>query len=364
MKRVVFIDRDGTIVREPHDKQMDSLEKLEFVPGIISGLRLLAESDYRLVMVSNQDGLGTRAYPRAAFRTVQKKIIGILRGEGITFDAVLVCPHRPADRCACRKPLTGLLKHYPAAKRVDYARSFVLGDRETDVRFAANLRCKAVRLTALPDTSADFHTADAYEACRYIAAAARTVPISRTTHETDIRGELTLDGTGSFAVRTGIGFFDHMLAQLVRHSGMDLRMTVNGDLGIDEHHTVEDTGIALGSAIRTALGDKRGIERFGFAAPLDESLAEVALDLSGRSTLVFDCPFRRERVGELPTELVEDFFHGFADGLAATLHIRCRGRNDHHKIESIFKAVARALKQAITVDRRRRTILPSTKGKL
>ncbi len=364
MKRVVFVDRDGTIVREPRDKQVDSLEKLEFVPGIIGGLRLITDAGYRLVMVSNQDGLGTRAYPRTAFTAVQNKIIRLLRGEGITFDAVLVCPHRPEDGCECRKPRTGLLRRYTGAKQVDYARSFVLGDRETDVRFAANLGCRAVRISASPDTSAEFHTAGAFEACRFIAAAARTVPFSRKTHETDIRGELTLDGSGLYRIHTGIGFFDHMLAQLARHSGMNLRLVVKGDLDIDEHHTVEDTGIALGEAVRTALGDKRGIERFGFAAPLDESLAEVALDLSGRSTLVFDCPFTRERVGELPTELVEDFFHGFADGLAATIHIRCRGRNDHHKIESIFKAVARALRQAISIDRRRRSVLPSTKGKL
>ncbi len=364
MKRIVFVDRDGTIIREPADKQIDALEKLEFLPGIVTGLQLLVENGYTLVMVTNQDGLGTRSYPRRKFDLVQRKVVTLLRGEGIVFERVFVCPHTQADGCRCRKPLTGLVERYCARTRFDARHSFVLGDRETDVVFARNLGVRSVRLTAQKKTAADFRAASALEACRCIAAAARSAALARTTKETAITGELSLDGSGAYAVSTGLGFFDHMLAQLARHSGIDVSLTVKGDLFIDEHHTVEDTGIALGEAIRRALGNKRGIARFAFAAPLDEALAEVALDLSGRSHVSFDCSFTRERVGEMPTELVEDFFRGFADGLAATLHIRCRGRNDHHKIEAIFKAVAQALRRAIAVDRRRRSVLPSTKGTL
>jgi imidazoleglycerol-phosphate dehydratase/histidinol-phosphatase len=364
MKKIVFIDRDGTIIVEPADKQIDSLEKLEFLPGAVTGLQMLIESGYGLVMVTNQDGLGTRSFPRRAFAPAHRKMLTLLRGEGIVFDEIFVCPHVPSDKCTCRKPLTGLVDRFCARTRFDRSHSFVLGDRETDVAFACNLGIRAVRITGHRRTAAEYRTASVLDACRYIAAAFRTAEIRRTTKETAIAGSIALDGAGRYSVKTGIGFFDHMLAQLARHSGADLVLRVEGDLEIDEHHTVEDTGIALGEAIRKALGDKRGIARFAFAAPLDEALAEVALDLSGRSVLSFSCPFKRERVGELPTELVEDFFRGFADGLGATIHIRCRGRNDHHKVEAIFKAVARALRQATTIDRRRRLVLPSTKGKL
>lgn len=363
MKKVVFVDRDGTIVREPSDKQVDTLEKLSFVPGIITGLRLLLDAGYSLVMVSNQDGLGSRQYPKESFKIIQSKILKLLEGEGIRFEKIFICPHRLSDGCSCRKPKTGLLRSYLSRTSIDRARSFVLGDRETDVAFAANLGVRAVRL-ANSRTAAEFSTPNACEACRYIARAARAVEYSRKTAETAIRIELSPDGTGSFAGKTGIGFFDHMIAQLAKHSGIDLKLSVKGDLEIDEHHTVEDVGIALGNALRMALGSKRGIQRFGFAAPLDEALAEVSIDLSGRSYLGFSCPFRRERVGDLPTELVEDFFRAFADGLGATIHIRCMGRNDHHKIEAMFKTVARALRQAIAIDPRRRSVLPSTKGKL
>jgi imidazoleglycerol-phosphate dehydratase/histidinol-phosphatase len=363
MKKVVFVDRDGTIVREPRDKQVDTLEKLSFVPGIIAGLQLLRDAGYSLVMVSNQDGLGSRRYPMETFRKIQKKILELLEGEGVRFEKIFICPHRPGDGCLCRKPRTGLLRSYLAHTQVDRTRSFVLGDRETDVAFAANLGVRAVRLSRAK-SAAEFSTAGAFEACRYIARAARAVHYTRETAETAISIDLSPDGTGLFTGKTGVGFFDHMIAQLAKHSGIDLKLSVNGDLDIDEHHTVEDTGIALGHAFRMALGSKRGIGRFGFSAPLDEALAEVSLDLSGRSYLRFSAPFRRERVGDLPTELVEDFFRAFADGLGATLHIRCAGRNDHHKIEAIFKTVARALRQAVAIDPRRRSVLPSTKGKL
>jgi imidazoleglycerol-phosphate dehydratase/histidinol-phosphatase len=362
MKNVVFIDRDGTIIREPRDKQIDSLEKLSFIPGIVSGLQLLIESGFTLVMVSNQDGLGSQKYPRRAFALVQGKMLELLAGEGIRFDGIFVCPHRRGDHCTCRKPNIGLLKEYLRSTKIDKRRSFVLGDRETDVEFAGNLGVRSVRLTDQKESQAELATSDAMQACNYIARSLRSATVERATGETSISATVALDGTGNFDISTGIGFFDHMLSQLARHSSIDIALNATGDLHVDEHHTVEDVGIVLGRAIREALGPKRGIERF--AAPLDESLATVALDLSGRSHLSFSCEFRRELVGGFPTELVEDFFKAFSDGLHATLHISCKGRNDHHQIESIFKAVARALKSAVTVNRRNRTILPSTKGLL
>jgi imidazoleglycerol-phosphate dehydratase/histidinol-phosphatase len=362
MKNVVFVDRDGTIIREPRDKQIDSLEKLEFLPGAIAGLKLLADAGFTLVMVSNQDGLGTPRYPKAAFTLVQKKVLGLLAGEGIAFDRVFICPHRKGDGCACRKPATGLVAAYLRSVRIDRARSFVLGDRETDVAFARNLGVGSVRLTRQASTRATYAASDLLDACRFIASSMRTAAVSRTTRETAVSARVALDGTGRDEIATGIGFFDHMLAQLARHSGIDIALRVTGDLHVDEHHTVEDAGIVLGRSIRLAMGNKRGIERF--AAPLDEALAQVTLDLSGRSLLSFRCEFRRERVGDLPTELVEDFFRAFADGLRATIHITCRGRNEHHMIEAIFKSTARALKTAVAVDPRGRGRLPSTKGVL
>ncbi len=364
MKKIVFVDRDGTIVREPKDQQVDTLEKLEFVPGIIAGLRLLLESGFNLVMVTNQNGLGSKSFPRREFSVVHEKILRLLEGEGIRFEKIFICPHQPEDQCRCRKPNTGLVTPYLKRHRIDRGRSFVLGDRETDVEFAKNLGVGSVRLCKRSRTSADYCTGDVMDACRYIVRSVRTASLRRVTHETAIEVQVTLDGSGVYRISTGLGFLDHMLDQLVRHSGIDLTLTVTGDLDVDEHHSVEDTGIALGKVLRSALGDKRGIRRFGFAAPLDEALAEVAVDLSGRSYLSFKCRFSRERVGALPTELVEDFFRGFADGLGATLHIRCVGRNDHHKIEAIFKTVAQTLRQAISIDRNRKLILPSTKGML
>ena len=364
MKKVVFVDRDGTIIREPRDKQIDSLEKLEFVPGIIRALRLLADSGFTLVMVSNQDGLGTARYPREAYRQVQGKMLRLLSGEGIRFEKVFVCPHLPADRCECRKPETGLLKAYLKKEEIDINRSFVLGDRETDVELARKLGARAVRLNKNGRSTADYLTADAYEACSYIARASRWARLERVTNETKVSASVLLDGRGRYGISTGLKFFDHMLEQLSRHSGIDIVLKAEGDLDVDAHHTVEDTGIVLGETLRKALGDKRGIERFGFTAPLDEALAEVVIDLSGRSYLSFNCELKRESVGDLPTELVEDFFKAFSDGLRATLHIKCKGRNDHHKIEAIFKSTARALKEAVRVDRLALTNLPSTKGKL
>ncbi|MFI5251731.1 MAG: bifunctional histidinol-phosphatase/imidazoleglycerol-phosphate dehydratase HisB [Bacteroidota bacterium] len=365
MKKVVFVDRDGTIIREPADKQIDSLQKLEFIPGIISGLRLLADSGFALVMVSNQDGLGTRSYPRKSFEEVQKKIIGLLRGEGIEFEKIFICPHHANVGCDCRKPKTGLVDGYVKKNKIDKGNSFVLGDRDADVEFAINLCVRSVRIGAGKIKSKpEYQTPDAYQACAYIAASARNATIERKSNETEISVTVAVDGKGVYDISTGIEFFDHMLAQLARHSRMDITIRAKGDLGIDEHHTVEDTGIVFGNALRQALGDKRGIDRFAFAAPLDEALASVVIDLSGRRHLSFDCAFKREYIGELPTELIEDFFKGFADGLGATIHISCKGRNEHHKAEAIFKAVALALRSAARIDSRTRSLLPTTKGTL
>ncbi len=360
---VLFVDRDGTLVQEPPDEQVDSFEKLAFIPGVVTGLGRLVRHGYKLVMVTNQDHLGTPRFPFKAFEPVQQRILDHLAGEGIRFDAVFVCPHVPEDNCACRKPKTGLLEDFMRSNPVDLKRSWVIGDRETDVQLARNLQVRAARLTRDAGSAADITRESFLELCNAIVHADRSARVVRSTKETTITVEIALDGTGRGTIRTGIGFFDHMLEQIAKHSGIDLTIDVKGDLRVDEHHTVEDTGIALGEAIRQALGEKRGIGRYGFVLPMDESLAQVALDLGGRPYCAFNATFTRERVGELPTELVEDFFRAFADGLRANLHITVNGRNDHHQIEAMFKATARALRQAIALDGTGESI-PSTKGVL
>jgi imidazoleglycerol-phosphate dehydratase/histidinol-phosphatase len=362
--KVVFIDRDGTIIVEPPDEQIDSLEKLELIPHAIEGLRLFCDRGFQLVMVTNQDGLGTDRYPLASFEAPQNKLLRILQGEGITISQVFVCPHVPADQCNCRKPKTGLLDQYLKELQPDLSRSFVFGDRETDVQLGKNIGCKTIRLSSDSQSAADFITPDFLKACQFIVRSERAAHIERNTAETSISVDVVLDGSGTYSLNTGVGFFDHMLAQLSKHSLMDLTVTARGDLHVDEHHTVEDTGLAIGSAIRQALGDKQGIERYGFLLPMDESSAQVALDLSDRPYFVFNGTFEREKVGEFPTELAEDFFRALADGLRANLHISVQGRNDHHKIEAMFKSVARTLKQAVAVDQRSPATLPSTKGTL
>ncbi|MBN1397789.1 MAG: bifunctional histidinol-phosphatase/imidazoleglycerol-phosphate dehydratase HisB [Bacteroidetes bacterium] len=362
--KVVFIDRDGTIIIEPPDEQIDTLEKLEFVPNVIQGLRLLQSRGFELVMVSNQDKLGSPAYPRQSYDLVQKKIMSLLNGEGINFAGVFICPHSSADGCNCRKPKTGLVDDFLKINQVDLSRSYVLGDRETDVRLAKNIGCKSVRLTSDASTEADFKTKSFLEACNLIIRQSRSAAVRRKTMETDISVDIFLDGIDSCKISSGIGFFDHMLTLFAKHSGIDMNISVKGDLQVDEHHSVEDTGLALGDAIRQALGDKRGIERYGFLLPMDESLAKVALDLGGRPFCVFKATFEREKVGEFPTELTEDFFRALADGLRANIHIEVSGRNDHHKIEAVFKAVARALRQAVTKNDLYADTLPSTKGVL
>jgi len=359
---VIFIDRDGTIIVEPPDEQIDTLEKLEIIPGVIQGLRLLQNRGYVLVMVTNQDNLGSPAYPQKSYDLVQKKLMDLLNGEGIQFAGVFVCPHNSQDVCKCRKPKTGLVDEFLRTNNVSLNRSFVLGDRETDVQFAKNIGCRSVRLTVDTSTKSDFRAESFLEACNFIARQARTAVIQRKTSETNIAVEVSLDGIDRCNISSGIGFFDHMLSLLSKHSGIDMNVQVKGDLKVDEHHSVEDTGLTLGEAIRQALGDKRGIERYGFLLPMDESLAQVALDLGGRPFCSFNASFEREKVGEFPTELAEDFFRAFADGLRANIHITVSGRNDHHKIEAIFKAVARALRQAVTKNELYADDLPSTKG--
>jgi imidazoleglycerol-phosphate dehydratase/histidinol-phosphatase len=315
--------------------------------------------------VTNQDRLGSAAYPQASYDLVQGFLVRLLAGEGIRFCEVFVCPHAADAGCACRKPKTGLVDAFLTGADVDREHSFMIGDRETDVAFGKAIGVRTIRL-ADPSvaTGADHVTASFLDACRLVFNRERFVRARRTTNETEIQVELSLDGTGQHTISTGIGFFDHMLAQLVRHSLMDATITVTGDLHVDEHHSVEDAGLAIGAAIRRALGDKRGIGRYGFALPMDESQARTLIDLSGRPYLVFEARFARERVGELPTELVQEFFRGFADGLRATVHISAEGTNDHHKIEAIFKSVARALRSAVRRDETAIDILPTTKGAL
>ena len=361
---VVFLDRDGTLIVDPPDEQVDSLEKLELIPGVIRGLQLLRDRDFQFVMVTNQDSLGTALFPTSSFERPQNKLLGILRGEDITFSDIFVCPHTPADQCSCRKPKTGLVDEFLRTHKSELGKKYMIGDRETDAQFGKNISFTAIRLSKPQPSCADFVTPDFLEACRYVVRTSRSAHLNRTTAETSISVEVILDGTGTYTINTGIGFFDHMLAQLSKHSLIDIRLTTKGDTHVDEHHTVEDTGLALGEAIRQALGDKRGIERYGFLLPMDESLAQVALDLSGRPYFVLNGTFEREKVGEFPTELVDDFFRAFADGLRANLHITVQGRNDHHKIEAVFKSVARTLKQAVSLDHRSEGLLPSTKGAL
>ncbi len=363
--KVVFLDRDGTIIEEPADEQVDSLEKFQLVPGVVQGLRLLAQRDFQFLLVTNQDRLGTPTYPTSAYDRVHGFLIRLLAGEGIRFAEVFVCPHAPEAGCGCRKPKTGLVDAFLAGADVDFEHSFMIGDRETDVVFGKAIGVRTIRLApAGTETAADDVAPGFLDACRIVFNRERFVRARRSTEETDILVELSLDGTGQHMITTGIGFFDHMLSQLVKHSAMDATITVKGDLHVDEHHSVEDVGLALGAAIRRGLGDKRGIGRYGFVLPMDESIATTALDLSGRPFLSFKAKFERERVGELPTELVEDFFRGLADGLRATLHISVDGRNDHHKIEAIFKSVGRSLRAALRRDETAIDILPSTKGSL
>jgi imidazoleglycerol-phosphate dehydratase/histidinol-phosphatase len=355
-QRILFIDRDGTIVEEPHDEQVDALEKVKFTPGVFRNLSFIKQKlDYRLVMVSNQDGLGTESFPEDTFWPAQNFILQTLEGEGVTFDEVLIDRHFPQDNAPTRKPNTGLVQKYMDDPHYDLANSYVIGDRDTDEAFAHNIGCKALIL------GKDGMTWD--KITEIVFAGERTAEVVRTTKETDIRVALSLDGTGKCDIHTGLGFFDHMLEQIGKHGGIDLTVHTKGDLHVDEHHTIEDTALALGECLLKALGSKRGIERYGYALPMDDSFCTVALDFGGRPWLVWEADFQRFYVGDMPTEMFMHFFKSLSDAARMNLFIRAEGQNEHHKIECIFKGFARSLKMAI-----RRDIyhyeLPSTKGTL
>jgi len=352
--KILFVDRDGTLIEEPPDEQIDRYEKFRLVPGAIAALRRLVEAGYELVMVSNQDGLGTPSFPEADFVGPQNLLLDILGGEGIRFREVLIDRSRPADRAPTRKPAVGLVRHYLGAGALDRERSAVIGDRETDLEFAANLGVRGLRIDADNDWAA---------IAKALVDAPRIATVERATRETRIDVRVDLDSNSRPRIQTGIGFLDHMIEQLGVHGGFAMELRCEGDLHIDEHHTVEDSALALGQALREALGERRGIGRYGFVLPMDESLAEAAIDLSGRAFFVFEGAFPREAVGALPTELVPHFFRSLADALGATLHLRVRGENTHHMIEACFKAVGRALRQAIARDAARADV-PSSKGVL
>jgi imidazoleglycerol-phosphate dehydratase/histidinol-phosphatase len=377
MKRILFIDRDGTLIKEsPPTYQIDDFSKLEFYPGVFEYLgRIAREMSYELVMVTNQDGLGTQAFPEEKFWPVQELVMKCLSGEDIYFSAVHIDRSFPSDNSPNRKPGTGMLKQYLNNESYDIEGSFVIGDRITDVQLAKNLGCKAIWLkqdaglgrSEIKDTMSDLETVVAMETLHwssiyeFLKSGLREVTHERNTQETNIQIKLNADGNGKADIHTGLSFFDHMLNQIARHGNMDLKIEVKGDLHVDEHHTIEDTGIALGEAMAKALADKRGLERYGFALPMDDADAQVLLDFGGRNWIVWNAHFQREKVGDMPTEMFFHFFKSFSDAARCNLNITCHGENEHHKIEAIFKAFARAIRMAIRKDPFKND-LPTTKG--
>lgn len=362
MKKVLFIDRDGTLIEEPADEQVDSLEKLSFIPGVITSLSKIAtELDYELVLVTNQDGLGTRSFPEETFWPAHNKMMKTLEGAGIIFKEVFVDRTFPEEKAPTRKPGTAMLTKY-LATGIDLAQSYVIGDRLTDIEMAENLGCKSILFGREISENAALMTDDWNEIYRFLKFMPRRASVERKTSETTITVELIIDGTGKSVISTGIGFFDHLLEQIPRHGSFDLYVNVKGDLEIDEHHTVEDTALALGSAFSIALGKKRGIERYGFLLPMDDSLASVAIDLGGRSWLTWDVAFTREKIGAMPTEMFFHFFKSFSDNAKCNLNIRAEGENEHHKIESVFKAFAKAMRMA--VKQTDNYSIPSSKGSI
>ncbi len=371
-KRVLFIDRDGTIIIEPSvTYQVDTLEQLEFLPSVLRNLHFIRHKlDFEWAMVTNQDGLGTSVYPQKNFDNVQRKMMQTLTNEGIYFDKIFIDKSFPEDNLPTRKPGVGMLKNY-FSDEYDLANSFVIGDRLTDVELAKNLGCKAILISADENIveSNDLveycalQTTDWNRITDFLFAGQRTAKVERKTQETDILVEIDLDGSGKTKISTGLKFFDHMLDQIGRHSGADLKIIVKGDLEVDEHHTIEDTAIALGEALLSALGNKRGIERYGFTLPMDDCLCSVVLDFGGRPWLVYDAEFKREYVGDMPTEMLLHFFKSLSDSARMNLNIKAEGDNEHHKIEGIFKALAKSIKMAVKRDIYHYQ-LPSTKGKL
>ena len=352
--KVLFVDRDGTIIEEPPDEQVDAIQKIRFMPDVFAALRQARRLGFKLAMVTNQDGLGSASFPQAAFDIPHEFMMDAFSSQGIEFDAVFVCPHRMSDGCECRKPKVKLVQDYVRDHDVDLAASAMIGDRDTDLEFAKNLGVRGLRVRR--HGSAD----ETWPAILRMLSE-RTARIQRKTRETDIEVKVNLDATSPVKIVTGIGFFDHMLEQIAKHGGFALSLNCAGDLEIDEHHTVEDCALALGEALRTALGDKLGIARYGFVLPMDEAQVRVAIDLSGRAYGVFEGKFNRETVGGLPTELVPHFFKSLAESLKAAVHVTITGENTHHMIEACFKGVGRALRQAF---RREGEDLPSTKGVL
>lgn len=364
MKKVLLIDRDGTLIKEPlTDFQVDSLEKLEFYPGIFQNLsKITKELDFELVMVTNQDGLGTASFPYEDFIKPQEKMMKAFENEGIIFNDILVDKSFESENLPTRKPGIGMLGKYIYGN-YDLENSFVIGDRLTDIQLAKNLGSKSIFINKIQNEDANLTTENWNEIYQYLKQIPRKAKVSRKTNETDIQIEINLDGSGKSEISTGLHFFDHMLEQISKHGNLDLKIKVNGDLQVDEHHTIEDTGIVLGEAILKALGKKKGIERYGFLLPMDDCLAQVALDFGGRSWLVWEADFKREKIGDVPTEMFEHFFKSFTDSARCNLNIKVEGENEHHKIESIFKAFAKAIKMAVNQTDQNFNV-PSTKGSL
>ncbi|MDA0985808.1 MAG: bifunctional histidinol-phosphatase/imidazoleglycerol-phosphate dehydratase HisB [Bacteroidetes bacterium] len=375
MKKVLFIDRDGTLALEPEGYQLDSFEKLDFYPGVFTYLgKIVKELNFELVMITNQDGLGTASFPEETFWPVHHFLLRAFQNEGIEFNEVLIDKSLPQDNAPTRKPRTGMLTSYLGNPEYDLSKSYVIGDRLTDMELAKNIGCKGLFLANDPhlgegelETKASLpivlNTTSWKEIYSFLKLDQRQVSYERKTKETAIHLELNIDGTGKSEITTGIVFFDHMLEQLARHGGMDIRLSVKGDLEVDEHHTIEDTAIALGEAFSQALSNKLGMERYGFCLPMDDCLAQVAIDFGGRSWLVWETEFKREMIGKMPTEMFFHFFKSFSDSAKANINIKAEGTNEHHKIEAIFKAFAKAIKGAVKRDPEK-MILPSTKGSL
>ncbi|SDP74821.1 imidazoleglycerol-phosphate dehydratase [Mucilaginibacter sp. OK268] len=377
LKKILFVDRDGTLIKEPADEQIDSFEKLEFYPGALTYLPKIAkELDFELVMITNQDGLGTASYPEDTFWPVHNFILKTFEAEGVKFDNIVIDRTFPAEKAPTRKPGTALLTPYFDTEKYDLPGSFTIGDRKNDVLLARNLGAKAIwinnesGLGGAEFTEADhisdtiaLETTDWQQIYEFLKLGQRVVEHRRATKETDIYIKINLDGTGEAKVSTGLHFFDHMLDQIARHGSIDLEVIAKGDLHIDEHHTIEDTGIALGEVFVEALGNKKGIERYGFCLPMDDCLAQAAIDFGGRNWIVWEAEFNREKVGDVPTEMFYHFFKSFSDAAKCNLNIKAEGQNEHHKIEAIFKVFAKAIKMAVKRDVDK-MVLPSTKGVL
>ncbi len=362
MKKVLFIDRDGTILIEPDDEQIDSFDDLKFLPGVITALSKIAkETDYELVMVTNQDGLGTESFPEETFWPVHNKMLQILKGEGIEFAEIFIDRSLPEDNAPTRKPGTAMLTKY-LAQGIDQNSSYVIGDRISDLQLASNIGCRGIILKNEPHADAVLSSTDWNDIYNYLKSIPRKALINRKTSETSVFLELNLDGSGKSTIDTGIGFFDHMLEQIGKHGDIDIKIKAEGDLEVDPHHTIEDVAIALGEGVYTALGSKKGIERYGFILPMDDSLAQAAIDFGGRPWLIWDVSFVHDMIGDIPSEMFFHFFKSFTDSAKCNLNVKAEGENDHHKIEAIFKAFAKALKMAVRMTDNYN--LPSTKGTL